>query len=31
MGQECAKKEEWIDLPEIPDSIFIDGEEQDND
>jgi hypothetical protein len=31
MGYECTKEEEWIDLLEILNSIFIDGEEQDND
>jgi hypothetical protein len=31
MGQECKKEEDRIDLPDILDCIFIDGEEQDYD
>ena len=31
MCQECQKKEEWIDLPEVLYRIFVNGKVQDYD
>jgi hypothetical protein len=30
MSQKCEKEEDRIDLPDVLDCIFVDGEEQDN-